>query len=165
MCLFFLFDESNSWPTVDSNIQSVRLHVEPVKAAYRSISRRTSGKLVSHNAAIALACSMWVPIYVEHSVPWYSLTFWNTKLIYIICKINFLAQTRLWRPSHGGITIPPLTEEMLLKACPEAKGSSPTTGLLIIRLVTWHKEKTLLSSLEHRTAGWTMTKMTFARQR
>jgi hypothetical protein len=45
-------------------------------------------------------------------------------------------QMRFWRPRNGGITIPPLTEEMLLKACPEAKGSSPTTGLLIVRLVT-----------------------------
>jgi hypothetical protein len=38
--------------------------------------------------------------------------------------ILFLQMT-LWRPSHGGITIPPLTEEMLLKACPEAKVGSP----------------------------------------
>jgi hypothetical protein len=28
------------------------------------------------------------------------------------------------------------THECGIKACPEAKGSSPTTGLLIVRLVT-----------------------------
>jgi hypothetical protein len=44
-------------------------------------------------------------------------------------------QTRLWRPSHGGITIPPSTQEMLLKACPEGS-SCPTTELLIVRLIT-----------------------------
>jgi hypothetical protein len=49
--------------------------------------------------------------------------------------ILFLHMT-LWRPNHGEITIPPLTEEMLLKTWPKAKGSSPTTELLIIRLVT-----------------------------
>jgi hypothetical protein len=45
-------------------------------------------------------------------------------------------QMRFWRPSHGGITIPLLTEEMLFKACPEAKGGNPATGLLIGMLVT-----------------------------
>jgi hypothetical protein len=68
---------------------------------------------------------------------------------------NLFLQMRLWRPSHGGITTPPLTEKMPLKACPEAEGSSPTTGLHIVRLLTWHKEIILLPSLIHRTAGWT----------
>jgi hypothetical protein len=66
-------------------------------------------------------------------------TFPNIQLLItvllLIGSVPIKAMKGLWRPSHGGITTLPLTEKILLKACPEAKDSSPTIGLLIVRPV------------------------------
>jgi hypothetical protein len=54
----------------------------------------------------------------------------NLRVVHPVSTDEVLA-TESWRNNHST-----LTEEMLFKACPEAKGGNPATGLLIGMLVT-----------------------------